>query len=454
MKLLLLLIFTELITGRGENEGNFWMITDLHYDFTYGLNSDAESCRHVIPFKQLGKYGDYDCDTPWIMLNETIYNMKKIAPNVDFIIWTGDSVMHTRRPENLVLNETVNIDTVRKITNLITDAFPDVPLIPTVGNHDFFPDAQTSASMLDDFANVWFNESGLYTMFRKGGYYSVKVAPKLRLINLNTILYYKRNKIVNPTTDLDPAGQFDWLEKELHSSRNENKKVFITGHIPPGLLPNGKSWFPANYNERFIQIIQEYADVINAMFFGHDHATIFKIITSNGKGSVPVLIAPSVTPWTYKYNHNPAMWLVTYDRQLATPVRIDQYYSDLLQANRLQKLDYVLSNSLPGVYKMDNISGESLLDLRERMKSDDRLFRLYMKFMYANVTTDKQPEINLDLKISILCAMSNMDRTSYGTCKAHGIKLENNAFKTAISMTTLLNAFIIALISLDLLIFC
>ncbi|CAE1288439.1 SMPDL3 [Acanthosepion pharaonis] len=328
-KILLFLILTTTITSsQGKNIGTFWAISDLHHDFTYGVKKEPESCRSVIPYTQLGMFGDYDCDTPWIMLNQTIYSMKQLAPDVDFILWMGDSVMHTRRDEALTLNKTVNIGTIRDITNLIKEAFPEVPLIPTVGNHDFFRDSQTSTAMLESMSKVFFNETELHTAtFKKGGYFSANVSPRLRLLNLNTIYYYKRNKNVNPTTNVDPADQFDWLEKQLQLSKKENKKVFITGHISPGFSPHGLMWFYSQYNQRFIFLVQQYADVINAMFFGHDHKSSFKIITTNGKGSVPVFIVPSVTPWTYTYNHNPAMWLVNYDREfLGDDVKIREYF--------------------------------------------------------------------------------------------------------------------------------
>lgn len=426
--LLFLILATTITSSQRRGIGTFWIISDLHYDFTYGVQKEPESCRSVIPYTQLGKFGDYDCDTPWIMLNQTIYSMKQLAPDVDFILWTGDSVMHTRRDEALTLNKTVNIGMLRDITNLIKEAFPEVPLIPTVGNHDFFRDSQTSTAMLESMSKVFFNETELHTAtFKKGGYFSANVSPRLRLLNLNTIYYYIRNENVNPTTNVDPAGQFDWLEKQLQLSKKGNKKVFITGHISPGFSPFGLMWFYSQYNQRFIYLVQQYADVINAMFFGHEHKSFFKIITTNGKGSVPVFIAPSVTPWTYTYNHNPAMWLVNYDREFVTLVNIEQYYVDLLQANRLQNLKYKLGYSIPSAYKMKNLTSESLLNFCERMKLDDALFLTYMKNMYANVTTKKQPEINLDLKIKVLCSMNSMDENIFGTCKARGIKPVNSS---------------------------
>jgi hypothetical protein len=51
----------------------------------------------------------------------------------------------------------------------------------------------------------------------------VKASPYLRIIVLNTILYYKRNKQV--TSDGDPAGQFRWLVDALQYARKQEEKV-------------------------------------------------------------------------------------------------------------------------------------------------------------------------------------------------------------------------------------
>jgi predicted MPP superfamily phosphohydrolase len=51
------------------------------------------------------------------------------------ILWTGDSVSHDIRhmtEEHVVL-------TLETLTNLIKEFFPDVPLIASLGNHDFEP---------------------------------------------------------------------------------------------------------------------------------------------------------------------------------------------------------------------------------------------------------------------------------------------------------------------------
>lgn len=56
-----------------------------------------------------------------------------------------------------------------------------------------------------------------------GGFYSQLVHPGLRVVSLNTILYYGPNKATRNMTD--PAGQFEWLEKTLQKAAQSLEKV-------------------------------------------------------------------------------------------------------------------------------------------------------------------------------------------------------------------------------------
>lgn len=58
-----------------------------------------------------------------------------------------------------------------------------------------------------------------------GGFYSQKVIsnPDLRIISLNTNLYYGPNVMTLNKTD--PANQFEWLENTLNSSLQNKEKV-------------------------------------------------------------------------------------------------------------------------------------------------------------------------------------------------------------------------------------
>lgn len=72
--------------------GKFWHISDLHLDPDYKVSKDPfQVCpsagSQAVP--NSGPWGDYLCDSPWALINSSIYAMKEMEPEPDFIFWTG-----------------------------------------------------------------------------------------------------------------------------------------------------------------------------------------------------------------------------------------------------------------------------------------------------------------------------------------------------------------------------
>ena len=69
----------------------------------------------------------------------------------------------------------------------------------------------------------------------------------------------------------------------LHHKVVPVRKVYIVAHIPPGVLelPGTPMWFRENFNSKFNSILRKYADVITAVFSGHQHFDSFRIIYDN-----------------------------------------------------------------------------------------------------------------------------------------------------------------------------
>ena len=63
-------------------------MTDFHYDFTY--HDRQLSCNSQVD--NPGQFGDYWCDSPWRLVNDSISAMANIKGSVDFILWTGSVI--------------------------------------------------------------------------------------------------------------------------------------------------------------------------------------------------------------------------------------------------------------------------------------------------------------------------------------------------------------------------
>ncbi|GAB0092569.1 hypothetical protein DMENIID0001_075720 [Sergentomyia squamirostris] len=77
----------------------FWHITDLHFDPAYSTKGDVlRSCWYSEQHHQgsssvrsaPGRFGDYNCDSPWSLLESATQTMRsRQGDNVEFVLWTG-----------------------------------------------------------------------------------------------------------------------------------------------------------------------------------------------------------------------------------------------------------------------------------------------------------------------------------------------------------------------------
>jgi len=60
-------------------------------------------------------------------------------------------------------------------------------------------------------------------------------------------------------------------------------QVLLSGHISPGVFAqaNGISWYHPTFNVRFLNLLQNYSDVITSTtIFGHEHTDGFRVVYS------------------------------------------------------------------------------------------------------------------------------------------------------------------------------
>jgi len=183
-----------------------------------------------------------------------------------------------------------------------------------VGNHDSSPVNQFPPEQVVQLTNMSIQYA--YDAFAEGigqsigsaaakkfdtnsGSYSI-VHPhsNLKIISFNTIFGMKENFWVYETTmEQDPSGVFEFIVQELDEAEECGQRVWILGHIAPGLDD-----MLFDFSASFDAIVQRYHGTIAAMFWGHVHRDQFEISYSNyseqiAQNAIAVgFIAPSVTP--------------------------------------------------------------------------------------------------------------------------------------------------------------
>ncbi|KAK6489806.1 acid sphingomyelinase-like phosphodiesterase 3a [Huso huso] len=407
-----------------ESIGKFWHVSDLHLDPTYHLTDDhTKVCfsSKGFPAKSPGFFGDFMCDSPYQLIQSAFQHMKDVDQQPTFMIWTGDSPPHV--PANELSTEIV-INVISNMTHTIREFFPNLQVFPALGNHDYWPQDQLPVSTNTIYQAVaelwkpWLTTEALSTL-STGGFYSQIVKPNLRLISLNTILYYSPNHATENMTD--PAGQFEWLEGTLDTSQQANEKVYIIAHVPVGYLPFARDITAVreHFNERLVRIFLKYSNVIAGHFYGHTHRdSIMVLLDEQGNAVNSLFVAPAVTPIMgalESQSNNPGFRLYQYDSSDYNLLDIWQYYLNLTEANEEKKPDWKLEYIMTKYFNIKDIQPRSLYELAQRFeKPQSKEFQQY--FNNFIVSYDNSIVCEGFCKANQVCSIQFLDHDSYSAC--------------------------------------
>jgi sphingomyelin phosphodiesterase acid-like 3 len=173
--------------------------------------------------------------------------------------------------------------------------------------------------------------------FASGGYYSVSLPAPIentRLLVLNDIFMSSNYVACAGKPDSGAAeAQLIWLRQQLAEARADKQKIWVMGHIPPGVdlystasrmvdVCGGRS--PAMFlaSEKLADVLAEYGDVVELAIFAHTHMDELRLLkaggqaTAAGKG-VAVKMVPSISPI---HGNHPSITLAQIDPSTAALV--------------------------------------------------------------------------------------------------------------------------------------
>ncbi|XP_072512687.1 cyclic GMP-AMP phosphodiesterase SMPDL3A [Salminus brasiliensis] len=409
---------------QGATTGKFWHLSDLHFDPTYHVTEDpTKVCfsSKGIPVKDPGLFGDFMCDSPYQLILSAFSHMKHVEQQPEFIIWTGDSPPHVPPAE---LSTEAVISVMSNMTHTIRQFFPQLPVYPALGNHDYWPQDQFPAKTNAIFEAVaklwapWLGSEALATV-REGGFYSQLIKPGLRLVSLNTNFYYSPNKATENLTD--PGGQFKWLQDTLELSKQNMERVYVIAHVPIGYLPYAKDTtaMREHHNERLVDIFRSYSGIIQGHFYGHTHRdSIMVLLDRQGKPVNSIFVAPAVTPiksLLEQYSNNPAVRMYLYNPQDYGLQDLWQYYLNLTEANKKEKPNWSLEYIMTEAFGIKDIQPQSLHELALKFEQpQSKAFQKY--FTYFMVSYNDSITCQDSCKMVQVCSVHFLDRESYSKC--------------------------------------
>ncbi|KAH8888870.1 Metallo-dependent phosphatase [Thozetella sp. PMI_491] len=312
-------------------------LSDLHLDTRYKAGSEANCtssmcCRYQSPVNGTAVpivnpaplFGYYKCDSPFYLALAALQSINTLtgtsASNPPALtLYTGDLVAHDPQ----YMRSQAYVEATEDAIWQMFKSYIGGPIYAALGNHDTNPDNLDVAHAIDDNGPLgqqfswnydhvsklwehygWIDQATQEQASLHYAAYSVVHPLGLRIITLNTDLYYRNNFYTAVhAADPDFSGMFSFLIQELQKAEDAGQRVWIVGHVLSGW--DGSNPMP-NGSDMLYQIIERYSPhVIANVFFGHTHEDqAFVYYNNNGTNQTAnnaiasAWVGPSITPLT------------------------------------------------------------------------------------------------------------------------------------------------------------
>jgi sphingomyelin phosphodiesterase acid-like 3 len=259
--------------------------------------------------------------------------MRIHAANAKFVTVSGDLLSHAFQCKYNALFPKSTPDAYRAFVEKTLDyvigelyaSFPGVPVYVALGNNDsncgdYRLDANseflsiTAKQVARNFPAV--EHQSVEESFAAGGYYSATLPTPIenaRLLVLNDIFMSKNYATCSGKSDpTAAAAQIAWLTRQLAEARANKQKVWVMGHIPPGIdlyatVSNfddvcgghGPEMFLSS--EKMADVLVENSDVVQLAIFAHTHMDEVHLLKDDSgiaasSKSVAVKLVSSISP--------------------------------------------------------------------------------------------------------------------------------------------------------------
>lgn len=271
-------------------------------------------------------------DTSYQLFQSSLSAERSDARDAKFITVSGDLMAHgfSCRYAALLPAKTPSDSAdfaakmVEYVTSQLRKAFPGVPVYAALGNNDSgcgdyrldggsdFLTA-TAKSVMAGLPNSADREKARAD-FTRGGYYTVMMAAPMsntRLIVLDDIFMSQKYATCGGQKNAAAtAEQMAWLQSELADARRNHQRVWVMGHIPPGvdIYSTFRQMRNVCSNEKPVMFLAsdelgdtlvENADVIRLGLFAHTHMDELRLLESDGStkgGAVAIKMVSSISP--------------------------------------------------------------------------------------------------------------------------------------------------------------
>jgi sphingomyelin phosphodiesterase acid-like 3 len=274
-------------------------------------------------------------DTPFALLDSSLKAMRSKQPDAKFMTVSGDLIAHAFfcRFATLVPGSTPGdyqtfvLKTMNFVMGELRASIPGMPVYVALGNNDTECDdyqldagseflAQAGRIVAEALPQS--QRQQVLKEFQEGGYYSITMPEPIqatRLIVVNDLFLSPQYRTCAGKPDSAAATkEMSWLEQQLRQARRLSQRVWIMGHIPPGIDPystaarfrdvcRGQAPVLFLSSDKMADLLVEYADVIRLGIFAHTHMDEMRLLRPEGselqaagEHHVVIKMVPSISP--------------------------------------------------------------------------------------------------------------------------------------------------------------
>ena len=396
--------------------------------------------------KQCGATG---VDTPFTLLQSSLKAMKRWQSDAKFILLSGDLVVHGFEcrysalfPDAMPQDyQAFVLKTMSYVIGELRVQFPGIPIYTALGNNDsgcadyrLDADGDFLAKAAEIVASGLpaAQRAAVSREFSAEGNYSVSMPAPMkdtRLLVLNDIFLSSNYRTCGKERDSKGADEeIAWLNRQLAQARQLRQRVWVMGHIPPGIDPfstakqfkdvcNGESPVMFLSSDELPDLMVEYADVVKLGIFAHTHMDEVRLLQQQHPSnqqtheqSVAVKMVPSISP---VHGNLPSVTAATID-----PVSAGiQDYTVIVSSNQTgNDAKWTPEYSFDRTYRQTDFSAKVLNMMIDKFRTDNvALLPESEKYLQNYYAGDRAAALSPFWR-QYVCVLNNYTAKAYAAC--------------------------------------
>lgn len=443
---LLALLILQPAQGKAKPQAQFLWLSDVHFDPTADpklvdalAQANIEDWPRILSSSPAGKLSTYGEDTNWELLSSSFSAIRKIAPENQFVVVTGDLLVHhfydkfqsAAKDHDEQSFQRFARKTMQFISLQIAKQFPGKPVFLTLGNDDSECgnyQVEPQGPFLKD-SGAWIPnllgplaDAAVQADWAALGSYSVPnpSLQNVRVISVNSVYFSPRYRNACAPGHADPANQqMHWLESKLAEAERNKQRVWLIFHIPPGIDGFASShgtgagtdasvvpmWKPT-YTEQFQKLLEQYRKTVIISLAGHEHTDDFRLI-----GHSLVLLTPAISPVV---GQNPAFRTVTFLPDGTLSDEVTYYLSNLDKLSREAAPEWKPEYDFDEAWQLHQLNFQSFRKLHREIERQSAARDRWSAFY--SVSHPQAKMITPQTFPPLFCVTDNPTEAAFNSC--------------------------------------